>query len=149
MNFKVPKKQSQLLLACIVFIVMLVLTSGAYAEVVFVANKTVPIEQVSAREIRDIFIGEQVKWKNGKRIVLVVLMGTDIHKEFTKKYTRKTSSQFFTYWRSLIFTGKGVFPMSFDTEEELISFVANTEGAIGYVSSGTKTDNVKTIKVTD
>jgi ABC-type phosphate transport system substrate-binding protein len=38
------------------------------------------------------------------------------------------------YFRTLVFTGKGSPPKSFATTDEIIQYVANTEGAIGYVS---------------
>ncbi|MEZ4649973.1 MAG: hypothetical protein R3E97_14520 [Candidatus Eisenbacteria bacterium] len=41
--------------------------------------------------------------------------------------------------------GAGVPPKAFDTEDELLRFVAETPGSIGYVSIRTPTTGAKTI----
>jgi ABC-type phosphate transport system substrate-binding protein len=47
----------------------------------------------------------------------------------------------------MVFTGKGQKPKAFKTDEELIQFVSETSGAIGYVSADVTIKNVKTITV--
>jgi hypothetical protein len=51
------------------------------------------------------------------------------------------------YWRKMIFTGKGVMPISFDQETEAIDYIGRTEGAIGYVASAALVDNNENIKI--
>jgi ABC-type phosphate transport system substrate-binding protein len=95
--------------------------------------------------VRNIFLGKKTKWDNGQQIVIVTLKDSETHKNFLKKYIAKTATQFKSYWKKQVFTGKGSVPKSFEKEEDLLDFVAGTEGAIGYVSSGLNTDAVKTI----
>ena len=47
----------------------------------------------------------------------------------------------------MMFTGKGQMPKMFAEEKKLIEAVASTEGAIGYISAGKETDQVKIILV--
>jgi hypothetical protein len=44
-------------------------------------------------------------------------------------------SAFNNHWRRLAMTGGGTAPKSFDKEEDLRKFVAETPGAIGFVDS--------------
>ena len=48
----------------------------------------------------------------------------------------------------MVFTGKGSLPRLFESEEELVQFVRNTPGAIGFIQSATPHDGVKTIAMT-
>jgi hypothetical protein len=66
-----------------------------------------------------------------------------------KAYTQKTPSQFKSYWKKLVFTGKGSAPKSFHTDAEVIRYVAETPGAISYISSETRPENVKILKISD
>jgi len=77
----------------------------------------------------------------------VTLKDSQTHDDFLKTYLQKSTSQFQRYFRTLVFTGKGKVPKSFDSEESLVGYVAGTNGAIGYVSSGTNTGSVKVINV--
>ena len=47
----------------------------------------------------------------------------------------------------MMFTGKGIMPKVFDNAEDVVSFVSATDGAIGYVSGNTRTENVKIISI--
>ncbi len=125
------------------------LSPGAvYAgDIVIISNKNVAESSLSGEEIKNIFLFKKKKWANSQSIDFVVLKDGAVHKEFLKKYAKKTPSQFKRYFKTLVFTGKGKPPKSFATEKELVGYVAATDGAIGYVSAGAKTGSVKTIQV--
>ncbi len=38
-------------------------------------------------------------------------------------------------------------PLFFDEEQEIINYVAKTEGAVGYISAGKKPDQVKALAI--
>ena len=71
----------------------------------------------------------------------------DIHNAFLKTHINKTASQYQRYFRTLVFTGKGSTPLSFQTEGDVVGYVTKTGGSIGYVSSGTNTGSAKVINV--
>ena len=66
---------------------------------------------------------------------------------FTKKIHGKSISAINAYWQKKIFTGKGVPPIEQSSEKDVIEFVKNNPGAIGYVSANTNTSGVKVLKV--
>lgn len=125
------------------------LSPGAvYAgDIVIIANNKVAESSLSGEDVKNIFLFKKKKWANGQTIDFVVLKDGAVHKAFLKGYAKKTPSQFKRYFKTLVFTGKGKPPKSFASEKELVGYVAATEGAIGYVSSGAKTGSVKTISV--
>ncbi len=123
--------------------------TNAQAEVVFISNSSVTIDSLTKLQIKDIFLGSLAAWDDGQEIKFVLLKKSATHKEFTKKYTNKSESQFRRTWKQIVFTGKGSTPKSFKSESDLVAYVGKTEGAIGYVSSGTPVDGVKTITVFD
>jgi ABC-type phosphate transport system substrate-binding protein len=57
----------------------------------------------------------------------------------------KSTSQFSTGWKKLVFTGKGSMPEQVGSEDELVAFVAKTPGSIGYADAGKVKDGVKAI----
>jgi ABC-type phosphate transport system substrate-binding protein len=114
-------------------------------EVVVICNKSVPADSLSKDEIKKIYLGKKTAWDNGQKINFVTLKAKEVHDLFLKEIINKTATQFKTYWKKMVFTGKGTIPKDFDTEANLIAYVAATEGAIGYISSGTKADGVKRI----
>jgi len=115
-------------------------------DIMVIGNKDVPVSELSINEIRSIFLGEKVKWNNDQAITFVILK-TDLHDAFLKEYVGNTASQYRNYWRKMVFTGKSKSPKSFNTPEELIGYISDTRGAIGYIPSEAYQDKVKTISV--
>ncbi len=118
------------------FLVLLLVSSaiGWSAEIFVLANKEVPDKALERESIERIYLGKKSQWSDGTRIVPVVLKSGATHTAFVKKFLDRDASQFSTYWKQAVFTGRGLPPKSFETEAELIEFVSNTPGAIGYAS---------------
>lgn len=115
-------------------------------DLVIIGSKDVPIDSLSRDEIKSIFLGEKVKWDKGGEITFV-LLSTEVHEEFLKKYLESNSLQYRQYWKKMIFTGRAKSPKSFDSTEKLIEFISGTSGAVGYIPSEAQNDKVKTISV--
>lgn len=128
---------------------LLIDVSSAGAEVIIIANPSVKIDAMTKKEAKNIFLGKKVKWSTTLQIEVAILQGSGVHKEFTKEIVRKSTAQFKNWWRKLMFTGKGTLPKEFNSEQELMRYVADTEGAIGYISTATKISGVKKIMISD
>lgn len=122
--------------------------SAMAADVSVVANKSVSIDSVDAKTLKNIYLGKTSQWHDGQKIVFVLVKSSPAHKTFLKTYVKKTGSQFSSYWKKMVFTGKGTAPKNFKSEAELIGFVAQTPGAIGYTSQGTDVSGAKVLSVT-
>ena len=134
----------------------LVIASGAISAFaqnsVIVANPQVADATIDQAAIKNIFLGRKKAWEDGARITLATLSVQATKSDFLKQYVGKTVSQFDTYWKRLVFSGKAPLPKMFESEEELLAFVAKTAGAIGYISnarttSGEDVDGCRIIKV--
>ncbi len=136
-------KKSLIIVAMLMAMLPAVCLAG---DVVVIANKSVSDTSLSQKSVSDIYLGKKSTWSDGSKINFVMLKGS-AQDTFLEKYVRKSASQFNTFWKKQVFTGKGSPPKAFDSDSAMISFVAQTPGAIGYVSAGANVANVKTITI--
>ena len=130
----------------LLIVLMLAATAVFAEEVAVVVNPNIKISEVSSSDLRDVFNGDKSSL-GGVHVVPVTLKGGPAHEAFLKAHVGKSDSAFRASWRSLVFTGQGSMPKTFDTEAALVDYVAATPGAIGYVSRSTNREKVKTLVV--
>lgn len=133
-----------------VFLLFIALPAPAITlanDVVIITNEGVPTQTLSRDDIKQIFLGKKTTWDNGEKIIFAVQDRTEASDLFLKKYILKSAYQFDIYWKKQVFTGKGRTPRSFSSDQELVQFVSQTHGAIGYVSSGVDIGKTKNILV--
>jgi hypothetical protein len=123
----------------------LICASGV-ATPILIGNKNVAAEKIDAATIKSIFLGKKVAWDGAGRITLAVLKGGPVAEEYFKSAVEMTVSAFNNHWRRLAMTGGGTAPKSFEKEEELRKFVAETPGAVGFVDSANADDSVVVLK---
>ena len=116
-------------------------------EVVVIVNTGVKATAASSDDIRSVFTGDKSSLGDGSHVTPVTLKSGAAHEMFLKNYVGKSDAAYRTVWRSLVFTGQGAMPKSFDSESAVVEYVASTPGAIGYVSKGTEHDKVKTLAI--
>ena len=114
-------------------------------DLVIIVNPDVS-STVLKNDLKRIYLNRKKRWNGGKGIVTATLADGTLHRLFLEKYINKSSAQFNTFWKRVIFTGKGAPPKNFQTEEELVVFVANTPGAIGYVSRNVPLEGVRVLE---
>jgi ABC-type phosphate transport system substrate-binding protein len=107
----------------------------ALAAPALIANKNVAAEKLDAATLKSVFLGKKVAWDSAGRITLAVLKGGPVAEDFLKGAVDMNVSAFNNHWRRLAMTGGGTAPKSFEKEEDLRKFVAETPGAIGFVDS--------------
>ena len=129
-------------------LVAAVAVSAATAQdLVLIANSDVPVDSISASDVEKIFLGKQTSWSNGSKIHFLTLKEPTTHETFLKSYVGKSPSQFKTFWKKQVFTGKGKMPKTAGSGQEMIDLVTKTSGAIGYVAAGTDLGGAKTLSV--
>jgi ABC-type phosphate transport system substrate-binding protein len=116
---------------------------AAAQDVTFVVNKDVHVSVIKASDLHAIFTGEKTRFADGSHAVPVILRGGPAHEVFVKNYCDETPAEFRAQWRKAVFTGQGSMPRAFDSESALVQYVAETSGAIGYVSRFSPKDHVK------
>jgi ABC-type phosphate transport system substrate-binding protein len=107
--------------------------TGASAAPAIIGNKNIAGEKLDAASLKSVLLGKKVAWDGAGRVVLAVLKSGPVADDFLKASVDMTASGFNNYWRRLAMTGGGTAPKSFEKEEDLRKFVAETPGAIGFV----------------
>lgn len=120
----------------------------AAAELVVIGNPGLAETHIAAKKLQRIYLGKLTRWTDDQAIVPVMLKAGPEHEEFVSSYLDRSLHRFVTYWRQMVFTGKGMPPRSFANEKELVAFVAATPGAVGYASHKADVQAVKVMTVT-
>jgi ABC-type phosphate transport system substrate-binding protein len=121
--------------------------STASAQIAVIANPSVGTASVDASELKDVFLGSKNKLADGSAVEPVLGPGGGAHEEFLKEVVGKSDQALRTHFKSLVFTGKGSMPKSFASDGDVVSYVAKTKGAIGYVSASSDASGVKKLTV--
>ena len=121
--------------------------TASAADIKVIANSSVGATSVSSDELKGVFLATKSSLSDGSHVEPVLLKGGAVHEAFLKDYVGKSDSALETYYRSLVFTGKGSMPKAFSTEAEVVAYVEKTKGAIGYVASATATASAKVLEV--
>jgi ABC-type phosphate transport system substrate-binding protein len=126
---------------------MLVVSASAFAAPALIGNKNVASEKLDAATVKAVFLGKKVAWNSAGRVTLAVLKSGPVAEEFLKGAVEMSVSAFNNHWRRLAMTGGGTAPKSFEKEEDLRKFVAETPGAIGFVDSANADASISVLTV--
>jgi len=118
-------------------------------RIVIIGNKELPFDSLSRNELKDIFYCRKTMWNDNQKIEIAILEGRKIHQKFIRYFIRETSKQDHNHWKSNLLPLRNCPSIMFRSEKSMVSHVALTKGAIGYVSSYTEPAGVKVIKITE
>jgi TonB family protein len=114
-----------------------------------IANASVTADAISAADLKRVFLEERIALADGSHVEPVLEKDGRVHAAFLQKYLGRSEDNLQTYYRTLVFTGKGSMPKELGSDAEVVAYVARTRGAIGYVSSTASAEGVKTLAVGD
>lgn len=112
------------------------------AQVSVIANKSVS-ETVNVSKVANIYSLTQTKWSSGSKIV-VFDNNSDTKTNFYKEIGKDQMS-LKKEWMKKQLTGEAKAPESLGSDDEVISKVSSTPGAIGFVKSSSVNSNVKVL----
>lgn len=121
--------------------------SARAADVKIIANASVKAAAVSPEEIRSVFLVTKTSLSDGSHVEPVLLKGGPAHDAFVRQYLGKTDAALENYYRSLVFTGRGLMPTALASDQVVIQYVAKTKGAVGYVNVLVNAPGVKTLEI--
>ncbi len=120
---------------------------GAYKVIVNSAN---PTTQLSRLKLGEIFLKKEKRWADGQLVFPVEPSAKSATRQrFTQEVFAKSTVAVAAYWQQMIFSGKGVPPPEKANDAEILAFVRETAGAIGYVAAGADLAGVKVVSITD
>ena len=116
-------------------------------DVVVVANPSVKSSEVSADEMKLVFLGQKTSLSDGSSVEPVLAQGGAAHEAFLKTYVGKTDPALRNHFKSLVFTGKGSMPKSLASDADIVAYVTKTKGAIGYISAAAPVGGAKKLMI--
>lgn len=116
-------------------------------DVKVIVNPSVKADSITAAELKDIFLEDKKKLADGSRVEPVLAKSGDAHELFLKRYLGKSDEALRNYYRTLVFTGTGQMPKALASDPGIVSYVAQTNGAIGYVDANEPADGVKVLDI--
>jgi phosphate transport system substrate-binding protein len=116
---------------------------------VIVVNRSNPIDNLSFRELRGIFLGDRSHWSDGTRITLVMRdPGEPERKTILHDVCSMTEDQFRNHFLHGLYTGEIlVSPKILSSPTGVRKFVFNVPGAIGYLRIGDVDASVKVVRI--
>jgi len=118
-------------------------------RIIIIGNKELPFDSLSRNDLRDIFYGRKTKWDNRQKIEIALLESRKIHQVFVRYLVQGTSAPFLEQREDHLLHHRNRPGIMFKSEKSIVSHVALTKGAIGYISSYTKPIGVKVIEITE
>jgi len=152
-KFLSSRNRSGTYLACISIIVLMFFNvSASHAKnnssVIIIANKNISEESLTLGAVRSIFGMRLRSWKGNNPIrVFVFNDHHPLHIEFSKKILGVFPHQLRWSWDRLVFSGTGQAPTYVKTEKQMLEYIENIPGAIGYITRSHGHGHVKELPV--
>ncbi len=145
-------KYTALLLFSLALICLVICTPKAQEQPAFqvITNAENPVTSLSKTQVSKILLKKVTKWDDGQPVEAVDQAGSEeVRKIFTKAIHGRSVTAIKRYWQGEIFKGRGVPPPELATEVEVVKYVRDRRGAIGYVSRDAPLDGVKVLLITE
>ena len=132
------------------FLIWLLLFPFKIHAQIVITNPDLPNSTLDRNSVRSIFLMRTREWSSGETITVFVLDNSQkIHREFCRNILGIFPYQLQQRWDRLIYSGTGQAPIVLKTESEMMRRVAETKGAIGYISGEKLDSSVNKIDIDD
>ncbi len=117
-------------------ILLITQVSFASSYIVMSSTDSAIKENIDITDLRDIFLGNRLFWRNGERIFAAHIQKESKHmKKFLKNVLSMSPRKYNKYWRRRLFSGKGHPPIEINSDKRTIDYVRKTDGAIGITAT--------------
>ena len=132
-------------------IVSVIPAVAAGQDFVVVINDSNSTSSISKAVLSKCFMKQTTMWISGQSVVPVDLAAdSETRMAFSKEIHGRDVSAIKSFWQRQIFSGKGVPPPEKASDDQILAFVRNNPGAVGYVSSEAEIGSgVKVLEVTE
>lgn len=122
----------------LILITGLSLTSISAEQVRIIVNANNKTKFITRKFLADVFLKKITFWEHGDSIIPVDLESdSETRKDFSDQVMNRSVTAVRSYWQQMIFSGQAIPPVEFDTEEQVVQYVASHPNALAYVSSKT------------
>jgi ABC-type phosphate transport system substrate-binding protein len=119
-------------------------------DLAIIVHKSNPVENLSLTELREYFLAERSHWSTRQKIRVAMREPGSAEREAVLRLVcgMKRDQDFTTYFLRAKFSEQVVEePRNLDSAPNMIRFVANVSGAIGYVRADEVDPSVRVIRV--
>jgi len=109
-----------------------------------IVNASNPISSMKKSHVSNLFLKKLVEWKNGQKVLPVDLVERfPVRHSFTNEIHGRKITVVKAYWRKQKFSGRNLPPPEMAAYEEVLKYVEENVGAIGYILSSTQAEGFK------
>lgn len=130
----------------LMILALLALGGAAQAANVVVLAEGTGRAELTAPEIRDMYLGRKTLWENGARVRICLMRGIGADDRFYRDLLKRDERAFNAYWVRRLFSGDGVPPTMVTTSQELRAFLDANPGGICYASEGIAGEQQASVK---
>ncbi len=113
-------------------------------DFVLVAHPSVKTTSVPRSQAARYFLRQATTWPEGEHVKPVDQVRTaSVRQDFTRVVLKRTLAEVESFWTQAIFSGRAVPPPQKKNDDEVLAYVRDTPGAIGYVSASASLEGVK------
>lgn len=127
------------------FVASVALQAQNFKVIVNEANATTSL---SKKEVSEIFLKTKSSWDDGSKIVPVDQTARSATRaEFSQEIHGRSVGAIRSHWQQAAFSGAGTAPAERPSDAEVIAYVKNNPGAVGYISADADVSGVKVVAV--
>lgn len=138
------------LIVLVTYVFFCVFPVIATTDLILIGHKDIPVNYLSQKQLKRIFLGKTTIWNNGDAIIPCIhsYQGT-VSQYFYKIIVKKSVAKYKRYWNKQLFSGNGIAPKQFSTVEEIVSYVKSNKGALCFVDNinNTNINGTKVVKM--
>lgn len=118
----------------------------AQEALAIVVHPKAALANLSSDDLRRYFLGQRTSLPSGEAVQLAE--SASLRDRFYGSALGMKGDRFKRHWISMVFSGEAAIPpRDFATDEQVIAFVSNTPGALGFVAASAATNAVKVVSI--
>ena len=128
-------------------------TANSYADnqepaIVVISFPSTSENTISRSSLRAIFGMRLSKWPADTPVKIFVMKDdAPEHDTFSKNILQVFPHQLRLAWDRQVFSGQGQYPEQVTSSQEMLSKIASTPGAVGYIKTSEVTNNVRILQI--
>jgi hypothetical protein len=120
-------------------------TTAAYQVI---AHPGVAVSGVDRKFLEDALLKKITRWPTGDVVRPVDLTPrSPVRRKFSEEVLKRSVEAVKNYWQQRIFAGRDLPPPELDTDDDVVRYVTQHEGALGYVSGAADLKGAKVLTV--
>lgn len=151
-----PRGLSKTGLGAAALIVMLALyvfgqrkaSARSVLDFVVIVNPNNPSPRLNRDFLIEAFLKRTTRWGDGEALRPVdQRFDTTVRRAFSQSVLQRSAEAVKNYWQQRIFSGRDLPPPELASDNDVIAYVLQHRGAVGYVSRGASLDRAKPVSV--